>query len=236
MYYRGGSSSSYRAPGFEFRGNEITGPFQYGIYVDRLTAAVIEDNAVTMRATSWSSSYTLELSEVEGATRVVGNRLFGARQYGLNMQFCNAVEGSPALVANNMIGSSSGGQTVFLYYNTHVNFYHNSVLNTATGEAIQYNGTASAGNRIQNNIFRANTGQAVYVSNSTGLVELDYNDLVRHPLASVKRIYDSFALASWSQAEAPLQARIARASSYRADPVRLTEAAEQRLQQLLERP
>lgn len=68
------------------------------------------------------------------------------------------------------------------------------------------------------------------------LLELDYNDLVRHPLASVKRIYDSFALASWSQAEAPLQACIARAGSYRADPVRLPEAAEQRLQQLLERP
>ncbi|WP_425639173.1 HYR domain-containing protein [Algoriphagus yeomjeoni] len=177
VYYRGGSSSAYRAPGFEMRGNEITGPFQYGIYLDRLTEAVVEDNRVTMRATSWSSSYTLELSEVEGATRVVGNRLFGARQYGLNMQFCNAEEGSPALVANNMIGSSSGGQTVFMYYNTHVNFYHNSVLNTAAGEAIQYNGTGSTGNRIKNNIFRANTGQAVYVSNSTGLVEMDYNDL-----------------------------------------------------------
>ncbi|WP_035468432.1 CARDB domain-containing protein, partial [Algoriphagus mannitolivorans] len=107
----------------------------------------------------------------------VGNRLFGGRQYGLNMQFCNAVDGSPALVANNMIGSSSSGQTVFLYYNTYVNFYHNSVLNTNTGEAIQYNGLASAGNRLKNNIFRANTGQAVFVSNSTGLVEMDYNDL-----------------------------------------------------------
>ncbi|WP_208110492.1 PemB family protein, partial [Algoriphagus boseongensis] len=64
MYYRGGSSGSYRAPGFEFRGNEITGPFQYGLYVDRLTAAVIEDNRVTMRSTSWSSSYALELNEV----------------------------------------------------------------------------------------------------------------------------------------------------------------------------
>ncbi|WP_169712822.1 hypothetical protein, partial [Algoriphagus faecimaris] len=52
-----------------------------------------------------------------------------------------------------------------------------SVLNTSSGEAIQYNGLASAGNRIKNNIFRANTGQAVYVSNSTGLVEMDYNDL-----------------------------------------------------------
>ncbi|SDD76237.1 Serine protease, subtilase family, partial [Algoriphagus faecimaris] len=198
MYYRGGSSSSYRAPGFEFRGNEITGSFQYGLYVDRLTAAVIEDNAVTMRATSWSSSYTMELNEVEGASRVVGNRLFGGRQYGLNMTFCNAVEGSPALVANNMIGSSSGGQTVFLYYNTHVNFYHNSVLNTAAGEAIQYNGLASAGNRIKNNIFRANTGQAVYVSNSTGLVELDYNDLFTSG-TSLGRWSNTYAsdLATW---------------------------------------
>ncbi|MDX5321635.1 MAG: right-handed parallel beta-helix repeat-containing protein, partial [Bacteroidota bacterium] len=177
IYYRGGTSSSFRGAGVELINNTISGVFSYGIYLDRLTAAVIEDNRITMRASSWSSSYPLELNEVEGATRVVGNRLFGGRQYGLNMQFCNAVEGSPALVANNMIGSSSSGQTVFLYYSTYVNFYHNSVLNTNTGEAIQYNGLASAGNRIKNNIFRANTGQAVYVSNSTGLVEMDYNDL-----------------------------------------------------------
>ncbi|WP_373493499.1 HYR domain-containing protein, partial [Aquiflexum sp.] len=177
VFYRGGSATSFRAPGFEFRGNEITGPFQYGIYLERLTAAIIEDNSVTLHSASWSSSYTMDLRNVDGATRVVGNRLFGGRQYGLNMQFCNAVEGSPALVANNMIGSSSNGQTVFLYYSTHVNFYHNSVINTSTGEAIQYNGLASSGFRIKNNIFKANTGQAVYVPNSTGLVEMDFNDL-----------------------------------------------------------
>ncbi|WP_026952402.1 right-handed parallel beta-helix repeat-containing protein, partial [Algoriphagus mannitolivorans] len=115
IYYRGGTSSSFRGSGVEIINNTILEVFSYGIYVDRLTAAVIEDNRVTMRSTSWSSSYALELNEVEGATRVVGNRLFGGRQYGLNMQFCNAVDGSPALVANNMIGSSSSGQTVFLY-------------------------------------------------------------------------------------------------------------------------
>ncbi|SDD87609.1 hypothetical protein SAMN04488104_10941, partial [Algoriphagus faecimaris] len=66
IYYRGGTSSSFRGTGLELINNTISEVYSYGIYVDRLTAAVIEDNAVTMRATSWSSSYTLELTEVEG--------------------------------------------------------------------------------------------------------------------------------------------------------------------------
>ena len=42
--------------------------------------------------------------------------------------------------------------------------------------------------------------------------------------------------ASWSLAEAPLQARIAQARSYTADPVTLPLEAQQRLHDLMEEP
>ena len=66
------------------------------------------------------------------------------------------------------------------------------------------------------------------------LVELPYEELIRHPLAALKRIYDELGLSSWPVAQAPLQARIAQARSYTADPVTLPLAAEQRLNDLME--
>ena len=67
------------------------------------------------------------------------------------------------------------------------------------------------------------------------MVELPYEELIRHPLAALKRINDELGLSSWPVAQAPLQARIAQARSYNtADPVTLPLAAEQRLNDLME--
>ena len=66
------------------------------------------------------------------------------------------------------------------------------------------------------------------------LVELPYEALIRQPLVAVKRIYDELGLSSWSVAQAPLQARIAQARSYVADPVNLPLSAQQRLNDLME--
>ncbi|NVJ85644.1 MAG: hypothetical protein HWE15_05020, partial [Algoriphagus sp.] len=57
MYYKGGTDVNYRAPGFEFRDNEVTGPYAYGVFFQYLTDAVIEGNTVAMRSTSKSDSY-----------------------------------------------------------------------------------------------------------------------------------------------------------------------------------
>ena len=66
------------------------------------------------------------------------------------------------------------------------------------------------------------------------LVELPYEALIHQPLAALKRIYDELGLSSWSVAQGPVQARIAQAHSYIADPVILPMAAEQRLHHLME--
>ena len=66
------------------------------------------------------------------------------------------------------------------------------------------------------------------------LVELPYEELIRHPLAALKRIYDELGLSSWPVAQAPLSARIAQARSYTADRVTLPLAEEQHLNDLME--
>ena len=66
------------------------------------------------------------------------------------------------------------------------------------------------------------------------LVEVSYEALISQPLAAVKRIYDELGLSSWPLAQVPLQALIAQAYSYIADPVTLPLAAERRLNDLME--
>ena len=66
------------------------------------------------------------------------------------------------------------------------------------------------------------------------LVALPYEALIRQPLVAVKRIYDELGLSSLSVAQAPVQARIAQARSYTADPVTLPLSAQQRLNGLME--
>ena len=58
--------------------------------------------------------------------------------------------------------------------------------------------------------------------------------MIRHPLAALKRIYDELGLSRWPVAQAPVQARIAQARSYTADPVTLPLAAQQRLHDLMD--
>ena len=58
------------------------------------------------------------------------------------------------------------------------------------------------------------------------LVVLSYEVWIRQPLVAVKRIYDELGLSSRSVARAPVQARIAQARRYIADPVMLPLAAE----------
>ncbi len=66
------------------------------------------------------------------------------------------------------------------------------------------------------------------------LIEVPFDALVNQPLAAVKRIYDELRIGSWSVAETPIRHRISQARSYQADPVTLSPAAQQRLQDLME--
>ena len=65
-------------------------------------------------------------------------------------------------------------------------------------------------------------------------VEVSNEALIRQPLAAVKRIHDELGLSSWPVAQAPLQARIAQARSYTANPVTLPLSAQQCLNDLME--
>ena len=65
------------------------------------------------------------------------------------------------------------------------------------------------------------------------LLDVEFSDLVSRPLETVQRIYTSFDLEGWSEAEAPIRQRIAKARTYKADAVDLPEALEHHLRDCL---
>ena len=65
------------------------------------------------------------------------------------------------------------------------------------------------------------------------LVEVEYADLVSSPLTTVERIYRELSIEGWVQARVSIQARVDRAQTYNACPVRLEPQAERHLQKLM---
>lgn len=65
------------------------------------------------------------------------------------------------------------------------------------------------------------------------LVEVAYAELVADPLATVERIYAGLDLGGWVQAREAIALRVQQALAYKAQPVRLSTAAEKRLQELM---
>ncbi|WP_170147807.1 right-handed parallel beta-helix repeat-containing protein, partial [Algoriphagus antarcticus] len=176
IYFQGTNSSSIRAFGFLFTGNTVIDSYYRGISFSRFLDSKVEDNTIVILPASSSGSVGMELTNVDGETRVVGNRISGSKSTGLEYTFSNGSGTTPGLIANNYI-QSSGSYALYFYYNTNQRVYHNSTNSTGTGVGLHYNGAASSNNLIKNNIFKANTGYSVDVTSSTGLVEMDYNDL-----------------------------------------------------------
>jgi parallel beta-helix repeat protein len=176
IYYRGSGSGSSRGTGGEIRNNELTDQYYRGMVVQYLTGTEITDNRVVLLNASSGSSDGYYVDEVEGAFRFTGNRVEGANQYGLYMSSCTATSGAPGLVANNQIHAKAGAYSVYFIYNTHQGFYHNNVNTTGSARAIYYYGPGTTGNKIKNNIFKANTGYAIHLETAVGIAELDYND------------------------------------------------------------
>jgi parallel beta-helix repeat protein len=177
IFYQGtNGSGGSRALGFVFAQNQMLDQYYRGVQISNFFEAQITDNRVVLLGSSSGSSDGFYVDAVDGAFRFTGNRVVGANQYGLYMTSCKATSGAPGLIANNQIHVKAGSYSVFFLYNQHQGFYHNNINTTGAGQAFYYNGSSGAGIKIKNNIFKSNTDYAINVANSTGLVEMDYND------------------------------------------------------------
>ncbi|GAP69549.1 right handed beta helix region, partial [Bacteroidales bacterium 6E] len=82
LLYRGHENGNGRAPGFYLEDNEFTGIFFKAVVLERQSDTEIRGNVIAMTS-GYSGSQGIELTYVDGAIRVVGNRVTGARSYAI---------------------------------------------------------------------------------------------------------------------------------------------------------
>ena len=174
-------NSSARSPGTVFTGNTITNVYYRPAFFEYLQGLVFNDNTITYTGTAYSDYYGAAIQNTSGYLEMLRNRITGTAGHALRLAYCSGLQTQPSVIANNFFRSASSYSTVYIYYSlNYMNFYHNSVNNTSTGEAFYFNRGQSTGNRIVNNIFKSNTGYVVqYQTSSTAnsILESDYNNL-----------------------------------------------------------
>jgi hypothetical protein len=161
--------------GVEIIGNTVRNTNYTGLSFSRLAGAIIENNDVLLTSTT-ANARAITLGNSQGATRVFSNKFIGGAGGAASFQILTATSQNKGLIANNFF-SSAGTVSVDLGNFTHVNFFHNSILNSGTGLGLQIAGGMAGieGLRIINNLVKTVSGAAVRVFSSSSLEALDYN-------------------------------------------------------------
>lgn len=178
-------SSGGLSPGTVITGNTITDPYYTGMYLSYLNQLNCDGNTVTMRL-GYLSGYGIQLRYLQqfNCTR---NKVTRAGVYGIYVFNPNQSSNLYSNLTNNMIGG--GFQTTATCYGMYIgtprylNIHHNSVLCDNVGgsgaRAIFVTGTIDNVD-IQNNSFATTTtgaaSYALYITNTTGLNALGYNN------------------------------------------------------------
>src|SRR5690606_30371436 len=173
-------NSTVRSPGTVFTGNTITNVYARPVYLEYMQDIIFNDNTIST-TTAYSDYYGAGIQNTSGYLEMLRNRITGSTGHAVRMQYCSGLEAQPSIIANNFFHSNSSYSTLYILYGlTYTNIYHNSVNNTSSGEAFHFNRWQSTGNRIVNNIFKANTGYAVELQTSSAvnsILESNYNNL-----------------------------------------------------------
>ncbi|MFA5570908.1 MAG: hypothetical protein WC990_05660 [Sphaerochaetaceae bacterium] len=198
-----GQASTYLT-GIKILNNKISNTHLNGMRLRYLDAFEISGNVIELDPDGNAESYGIQIWPSKGGFRMMGNRIFKARRYGIQFGYYNynygggdlshTDTGEMAIVANNMIGggfthtssNAPAGGISAVGGIQNVAFYYNSI-NTDV-EAVQWSRVTAihitaAGSkdiRLVNNSF-AHTGEgadalAFYIADKNSVVEMDYNN------------------------------------------------------------
>lgn len=164
--------------------NVIQNFYYYGVYCYYQNQPEINDNAITARLLATTATRGIHLDYVD-LFSVQRNTLNNLGQYGIYSNHGNYQGGSGILrakIVNNMVGGPWSNNTPYGIYLTtnsrYIDVYHNSVsMTSGNGRAMYILG--GLGNDVRNNslaIFGSATGYALYVTSTTYVSNVDYNN------------------------------------------------------------
>ena len=144
------SPGAYSA-GTQISNNQISFYYHTGVYIANLRGGSFTGN------------------KIDGSNNIPDTAL------GLRIVGWSGTTASPVLIANNFINVRHGNKRAAGISNSNnIQFFHNSLRQVSDGAVMVLSQVQGAA--VLNNIFRASTGYAVYVLNSSD-VHMDYNDL-----------------------------------------------------------
>ncbi len=165
--------------------NTIGNIYFYGIYCIYQNLTEISRNTISGRSTQTASSYGIYVSTADLFT-IERNRVSNVGLYGIFITAGNNQNGTGtvrARVANNMVGGGWLSTTPYGIYvsgstSRLLDIWHNSVsLTSGNGRALYMLG--GTGHDIRNNslaVFGSTTGYALYVSATSQVISVDYNN------------------------------------------------------------
>ena len=180
LYLNGSYNNANYLQGNSIIGNQFTNQYYTGLYVYYSAQLVIDSNIVKTNST-YTNYYGLWLLSCENGIQVTQNQVINSTSgYGIYLNDCDGTSSNHNLVANNFIkmaGTSNSHYNLYAYYSNYTDIYNNSFnsLNTgATSRTVYIN----QGSNIQyvNNISRNVNGYPIYISNTTSVTTLDYNN------------------------------------------------------------
>jgi hypothetical protein len=177
IYMRRESWDALYNKGAVIEDNIITGAGYCGIYVQ------FHETPLIMRNTVSAKSKGIELRSCSGPAVISGNKINSVLQEGLSIITCEATTNDRGMVVNNFIqaGGTSEAAGIFLNTAEHYSILYNSVNITSsypTAKAFYIASGSSTRVIVKNNIFFNKGGAyAYYVTNTSTVVESDYNDL-----------------------------------------------------------
>ncbi len=165
--------------------NLFNNQYMAGLYLYYHNAPEISGNIFISGAT-YPSGISIYTAYCDNRMTIIKNkitRFYGG--YGINTYYCDGVNGKEALIANNMVSILGNNSSYGIYaaYGNYQKIFYNSVniaAEASTSRPLYLTGTGIY-HYIKNNIFaytgHNSSGLAAYISNTAGVMAMNYNNL-----------------------------------------------------------
>ncbi len=167
------------------KNNTFTNQYMAGLYLYYHDAPEISGNTFISGST-YTSGISIYTAYCDNRLTIVKNRItrfYGG--YGINTYYCDGAYGKEALIADNMVSILGNNSSYGIYtaYGNYQKIFYNSV--NIASEAGTSRGIYLLGSGvfhfIKNNIFaytgNNSSGLAIYISNTSGVTAMNYNNL-----------------------------------------------------------
>ncbi|MFC2096296.1 right-handed parallel beta-helix repeat-containing protein [Bacteroidota bacterium] len=178
IYFNGAGTSSLEK-GNTVENNIFENQYYHGIYMQYQDSPEIINNKISS-ANPHTEYAGIYLYYADNNLKIINNEIYSV-YYGIYIRYCDATSENRALVGNNVVKIDNGNSNtrgIYPYSTNYIDYINNTVDITNTSSSYAFHlVNGGSNNRIKNNIFSNENGYAAFISSTTAVSEIDYNNL-----------------------------------------------------------